>query len=278
MSLTKEKKVRSRTVDLFWTGGWDSTFRLLYLVFHLKKSVQPHYIVDTGRKTSLLEIETMSKIKRAIYETEPAAGDLIKPLLLTSIHEIPPNQAITKKYSRLASQAHLGTQYEWLTRYAAENSPRQIEIGLHGESFIELLGAYLVLNTENPENPYNEMIGVDQDEDIAIFANFRYPLLGMPKLEMEEIAGKYGFDNILHLSWFCHNPVKDQPCGLCRPCRITLEEGMTTKFPHSAIRRNRWHFNPLVQGTKRIFKTIPRIIKKYTKLLIKSVTDKTSVF
>jgi hypothetical protein len=278
MDLTKENKVGSRTVDLLWTGGWDSTFRLLYLVFHLKKMVQPHYIVDTGRKTSILEIKTMSDIRRAIHEKDPAAAGLIKPLLLTSIHEIPQDQAITKKYLRLASQVHLGTQYEWLARYAADNSPKQIEMCLHGENFIEFLRAYLVLNTENPENPYKEMIGVDADEDIAIFTYFSYPLLGIPKLEMEEIARKYGFDDILQLTWFCHSPVKDQPCGLCHPCRIALDEGMTARFPHSAIRRNKWHFNPLVQGTKRVFRSVPRIIKKYTKLLFRSVTGKAFLF
>jgi len=50
-------------VNLLWTGGWDSTFRLLYLVFVEKRRVQPYYIVDTERRSTLNELKTMHLIR-----------------------------------------------------------------------------------------------------------------------------------------------------------------------------------------------------------------------
>ncbi len=31
--------------NVLWTGGWDSTFRVLDLVLHQKATVQPHYLL-----------------------------------------------------------------------------------------------------------------------------------------------------------------------------------------------------------------------------------------
>src|SRR5690606_13578695 len=33
-------------VNLLWTGGWDSTFRLLSLVVQQHRCVQPYYVLD----------------------------------------------------------------------------------------------------------------------------------------------------------------------------------------------------------------------------------------
>ncbi len=34
---------------LFWTGGWDSTFRLLQLLLDEHKAVQTYYLLDSFR-------------------------------------------------------------------------------------------------------------------------------------------------------------------------------------------------------------------------------------
>ena len=53
----------SKPINLLWTSGWDSTFRLLQLVVEQKVSVQPIYIIDTGRASTLTEIKSMDIIK-----------------------------------------------------------------------------------------------------------------------------------------------------------------------------------------------------------------------
>ena len=55
----------SKIVYVLWTGGWDSTFRILQL--QKKKSeekiiIQPIYVSDDSRKSEIKEIEAIKKI------------------------------------------------------------------------------------------------------------------------------------------------------------------------------------------------------------------------
>ena len=63
-------------IYLFWTGGYDSTFRLCQLLIKYKKKVQPIYISDpnldnyenkkTKRKNHKNEINAMIKIRNKL--------------------------------------------------------------------------------------------------------------------------------------------------------------------------------------------------------------------
>ena len=49
-------------VNLLWTGGWDSTFRLLQLLLLHRVAVAPHYLEDPTRASTQIELETMARI------------------------------------------------------------------------------------------------------------------------------------------------------------------------------------------------------------------------
>ncbi len=70
-------------VRMFWTGGWDSTYRLLYLVLVKKQPVQPYYIIDPDRASFPTEIRAMVRIKEMIFERCPEARMLIRPTIMT---------------------------------------------------------------------------------------------------------------------------------------------------------------------------------------------------
>lgn len=44
-----------KSVNLFWTGGWHSTFRLIQLVLLHQKVVQPYYLIDHYKKSTLFK-------------------------------------------------------------------------------------------------------------------------------------------------------------------------------------------------------------------------------
>ncbi|MGB9693260.1 MAG: hypothetical protein ACPLYF_00285, partial [Fervidobacterium sp.] len=78
-------------VNLLWSGGWDSTFRLLYLVFVEKRCVQPFYVLDTERASVLNELKAMRVIREEIAKKNPPIADLIKPTIIVSVHDIKPD-------------------------------------------------------------------------------------------------------------------------------------------------------------------------------------------
>ena len=266
MNQAKEKKAASHTVDLLWTGGWDSTFRLLYLVIHLKRSVRPHYIVNTTRRTGLVELKTMVEIMTKIQEDHPESTNLVQPVHLSLKYNIPEDMVVTKRYENLSTRMHLGPQYEYLARYAKIHSTQNLEMCIQGEDFAEkfndLFRGHIQLNSNESDYQFWKLVDLDPKEDISIFVPFRFPIWRTPKLQMKTIAEEYGFLDILEMSWFCHRPIKGAPCGVCNPCVAALKEGMQYRFPRSAILRNKIMFDPLPREIRYFLQYIFRTLKK----------------
>ncbi len=84
-------------VDLLWTSGWDSTFRLLCLAFHSEANVQPYYVLVTPDDPPRnIEIETQDLILEAIVKRDPSAAKRIaQPIVITST--ISPKIQITRQ-------------------------------------------------------------------------------------------------------------------------------------------------------------------------------------
>ena len=74
--------------NLFWTGGWDSTFRVLQLLLLHKRSVQPYYVIDEDRRSTGMEIHTMIKIKDLLYNLHPDTRKLLLPIRFIDVHDI----------------------------------------------------------------------------------------------------------------------------------------------------------------------------------------------
>ncbi len=213
-------------VKLLWTGGWDSTFRLLELVLNQKKMVQPYYLVSPAkRQTTDIELLTMDKIRSMIYKKQPGSESLLLPTIYKEVSKVKPNVAITEEYNRLTAAKVLGSQYEYLARYAEEE-------GITG----------LELSVEKYRNKPTYAF-----EKTNMFKYFTFPLVNTTKLEMQEAAIKYGFLDLLDETFFCHTPINGKPCGCCNPCRIALEEGLGRRLPFE--RRLKFHLKrlPLVK-------------------------------
>src|SRR5690606_27828699 len=68
--------------------------------------------------------------------------------------------------------------------------------------------------------------------DMELFAAFRFPLVKLTKLEMAEIARDMAFEDLLELTWFCHQPTRvGSPCGRCNPCKYTIKNGLQRRVP-----------------------------------------------
>lgn len=70
---------KKEAVLLLWTGGWDSTFRLLQLLHDTDADVQPLYLVDEGRGSTPREIETMRTIRAKIERRWPQVANRLRP-------------------------------------------------------------------------------------------------------------------------------------------------------------------------------------------------------
>lgn len=238
--------------NILWTGGWDSTYRILDLVLNKKETVQPYYILDYRRKSTEIEIKTMEKIKKMMEEIDSNAKARILDHVMIHIEKIPKNIDLTNNYLELKSKAHLGDQYDWLSRYAESTGMRDLELCIHLDDKAEGFVRDDVTKVED-DNDFYYRIKKESESQLKIFTYYHFPLLDMTKLEMQKKSKDSGFDNIMENTWFCHFPYKGKACGMCAPCRYTREEGLGRRVPtpSTVMKLNRKiHFKIVNLGRK----------------------------
>ena len=199
-------------VHILWTGGWDSTFRMIQLASR-GAIIQPYYIIDTNRKSSLVEIRQIHRIKEDLslkYES-----CLIKDLNIIELGTINVDNKFIDAHKRLLKESFMGSQYVWIAALA-ENI-KGLELSIHKDDKAEYFARKCFEQNEN------------SDENM-IFGNLKYPILNYTKLEMEDEARSLGDLDILYKSWFCFDPINNTPCGACNPCKYSIEEGMGKRF------------------------------------------------
>ena len=249
---------QTEPINLFWTGGWDSTFRLIRLVFVNKKTVHPYYIIDPGRNSTSLEIKAMTNIKKALIKKRPEIEDLILPTIFKELNQIQPNQTITESYKLLTVKESIGIQYDWLARFCADEGINNMEICNETAVFDEdnrtrkLLGDDLD-KFETEYGVYYKLNENAKGKDIyLIYGNFNFPVFDFTKQDMFEYGKKFGFDDVMKLTWFCHTPTKkNNPCGKCHPCEAVYREGLKWRLPLSA--KLRYHTWPILRRIKKAF-------------------------
>lgn len=227
------------THDLLWTSGWDSTFRLLSALLLEDAWVRPHYIVDPPRASTEAELATMTRIRDALAREYPEAAARLLPTCITRKPAIPGLGTTTNRFDALAAKGHLGTQYEWLARYAAGAGLVDLELAIHydDKAHAHLDGHVVPIRTRS--STVYRLAPDEAGSDLALFGRFSFPVFDLTKLDMQRIAAEKGFADLLELSWFCHRPLRATPCGVCGPCFDAIREGLGHRLPRSSHVRNR---------------------------------------
>lgn len=228
-------------VDLLWTAGWDSTYRLLELVVRRGRRVVPHYIVDPERSGTTQELKAMRAIRHRIARDFAGCERLVEPTRITLLDSIRPEPEISEKLARLRAGAHLGSQYDWLARYVRDRGIAGLELCIHADDRAEVFVREFVerVRLDDGDACWQLRPG-SADADVGLFAAFRFPILELTKTEMRRNAEAFGFGPIMSLTWFCHRPINGMPCGLCNPCRYAIAEGMGDRLPLRARLRHRF--------------------------------------
>jgi len=217
-----------KIVNLFWTGGYDSTFRVCQAVIEQNKIVQPYYILANidnckgctfYRKNRKQEMNAIKNVINKLASKYPNKARNILPVRI--IEQYPPDDyELTKKFHdmKLHSVNRKFNQYEAMCRYAKSNNIR-IEIGtvgILGEDSIlpkDNWGMYLRNNLKYKDGNYQV-----EDKSSPIYY-LDFPIAFLSKKEIWKIAKKNKYDDILLESWSCWFPINGKPCGKCPMCK-----------------------------------------------------------
>jgi hypothetical protein len=221
---------RNKSTPLYWTAGFDSTFRLCQLLWS-KTVVQPIYIakkIDARSKaTRRIEQFAVEKLREKILIDYPFTRDYLLPNIVVKESEMLPVYHDMDKMAKRIGYGNkggerMGTQYERLCRYAKwyhEHHGVPIEIGIEvgGRAERILKGHLIKIGTDQCQlKPSSQLT----DRDLEIFRWMRFPIYHLKKDDMLKIADENGFLEILEYTHSCWYPRKGKiPCGRCPMCK-----------------------------------------------------------
>lgn len=222
---------------IFYTGGWDSTYRLIELS-RMGLEIQPIYCIDSGRDSKDIEIERIKEIIKSL-ENHAETKSVFLPLLCVEVDKIEPNEKITNAYKKICEKVKLGSQYDWLARLATKYPG--IELGIekpHGE----YSGCIDAINTfgklEEKDNSWRIKSDESSEECNLVFGNFSFPIMEKTEKDMvENLKELKVYDDTMKKIWFCHKPINGAPCGYCRPCQQKMECEMSFLLPQKSQKR-----------------------------------------
>lgn len=235
---TPDSNQKKEIYYLYWTGGYDSTFRLCEMLLNERKIVQPFYIslaLDNDcqteesctkvwvRRNRKEEKQAMLRIRRELGRIYPKAAVRLLPTIYidTDIDDVSFNKAFDAKFyeDNLWPGKRKKHQYLFLSKFAYYHKlPIDIGVlGIHEKSkFAQFLQVNLVPYNSGPLESKNYKI--KQPEHFMEY--LRFPLFGRSKSDLLAKAKKYGYDNILKYTWSCWFPNKSgTPCGKCPMCK-----------------------------------------------------------
>lgn len=234
----KSRTKESKNVNLLWTGGWDSTFQLLQLLLKYHSPVTPFYLIDAERPSTGMEILTMKRIKDHLFKKYPHTQKLLKPIQYYNRTDILADREITNVYQSIFKKNKLGIQYEWLSRLCKELEINNMQLSVEKSEFPlenqwdENLDQILSECIMNSQTVYRVNEKFKELDMYKIFQYFYFPLRKITKIQMSSISNKQGWNNIMHMTWFCHYPTcNKEPCGTCNPCLSVIKEGFDWRIP-----------------------------------------------
>lgn len=241
---------------ILWTGGWDSTFRIVQLA-RAGKEVQPHYIADHSRASISKEISVMHEARQTINHR--FRGAHIREVYVQDLSRIRIYDDFSAAYQSLRSRGWIGSQYKYIASYARMKGIKRLELSIERGN----QGDTNRTNIPRAENTVvdqhgHRVISSKAPEDLkTLFGSFSFPIVELTKNNMRELAREWGQLDILNQTWFCHQPFLGQPCGSCNPCMHTFEAGLGYRF--TGLSRARYRVKKTIMAYPRAHKLLSRI-------------------
>ncbi len=209
--------------NVLWTGGWDSTFRVIEL-YNRGVLLQPIYVIDKYRKSTKKEIETIEILTSKIEERFSNSKGKILPLKLIKRENIPFNLYLKIIFKIIRRRLPIAKQYYWLACLSKQY--KNLEQGIHKED-IHLINLDELIEIKDETQHINWIVNPQKMDFFKrqIFKNIRFPLINISKVEMKKHAEEHGFIDIMNSTWFCHHSTT-KPCKQCIPCKQYIANNM----------------------------------------------------
>lgn len=255
-----------RKINIFWTGGLDSTFRIVELS-RCRCTIQPYYIIMKNKKSWRCEIKAIETISRILRKDTRTQALLLDPIFVDD-EDIPRDSDTFDSWFRLMKGGSY--QYYILAKFV-NHLHIEMEMGLqfspHG-SIAKVIDETSLIPYSDDNYDVQIIDKTRASKDcLTVFGNFCFPksLYHKNKSEEIEILRQEGYGNIVKHVWFCFDPLWGYPCGHCAPCISFEKEGVRLPYMGKMLYRIRGFFKKKKEDTS--------ILKPNHQYVIQNVSD-----
>lgn len=216
---------------VYWTGGFDSTFRVLQALMDDHQTVTPYYLsgdIDnaaarkTRRRNHKMEQRAMDTVQEMLARDFPEAAARLRPTVV--VDEVALTPTTRQRMRRLAEQKVVRRptcQYGSLGQYALQlGQPIEIGIVRDGHSNAGIYAGVQDKVAGVGASCRLTDTAMQAHPEYALFQNCVFPLLHLQKPDMLRIAKEGGYAHMLQHTWSCWYPTPDnRPCNKCLMCR-----------------------------------------------------------
>ena len=225
----KFENLQTQPLYIFWTGGYDSSFRVLQATIVENRIVIPIYLAGNidnynskklKRKNKDYELETIHHIQEILSTQFPLAAANLRPLIKIdtlpisknvdyNINKLYQNRVVRRPRCQYSSISQLSLNMDVPIEVSIEKDNGRLYTALANR--VDGIGENCKINIS--KLPKNE-------SEYKIFKNLRFPILHLSKKDMLLYAQKHSYDHILKQTWSCWYPTKEGlPCKKCLMCR-----------------------------------------------------------
>lgn len=212
---------------VFWTGGYDSTWRILQALLVEKFPVLPIYLsgsIDNyetashKRRSKEFELAAMQAIRSAIAQCDPEASARLRDLVV--VPDVVMDKEVTSHMSKLKAQDMVRRrrcQYGTMAQLTCNiSTPVDISV-VEGDFLWKTMYSHL----EHAENEwFISPAAIEQKPELAIFRWLRFPLVRYSKESILQEATQRGYEQIMRMTWTCWYPRRNgEQCGKCGMCK-----------------------------------------------------------
>ncbi len=225
--------------NIFCTGGFDSTYRLIELA-RMEGTVQPVYASNPERESMPREIANLGRILDALRSRQGTRANFL-PLKVVDVADIPADAAVTAAAVKF-QQEGLGTQYDFLARLSRQYPDAEVGLVKASRTRPAKIRAMILRDGGLKENAQGVPVldwDCSSEELKLVFGHFSFPMIEKTVQDMLDNIRAWGYEDILSMVWFCHEPLGGKPCGMCRACEQKMEGGLEFMLPPEAQRRHK---------------------------------------
>jgi len=211
---------------IFWTGGYDSTWRILQALLVDKHVVLPIYLGGTidnfdgklKRRSANFELSAMQSIRDEVERSFPSASARLQQLVV--VEDVFPGKEVADAMNKLKANDMVRRsrcQYGACAQLTCTiRTPVDVSV-VEGDFLWHSLLPHL--ECQDDEWLVSDE-ALEQMPELSIFRWLRFPLVKYSKESMLEEATRMGFDHLLQKTWTCWYPLQNgDPCGRCDMCK-----------------------------------------------------------